>query len=445
MRIMKSRGFTLVELLVMIAVIGVLVAAVIANLNAAKVRAYNAKALTCARSIKTAEVQSQTRVNAFVDYASLEPGTIRACTFLTDSPPGRHDDSSYQFAVRHPQGSRTFLVSESDLRWTSQMPSASLVMSEGIPLTGVATSGGATSGGAGGNPPSGGDDPVTPPPSGTERLVLSLWFDGPAAQRGTLRNLRLTGPTGVAVPLNLVPSGRMFNYIVQTQTLENLAPGTYRLTVDGFNACVDNRRGITTGAICNRSPGVTRAQMDISVAGGSTDFVFTITAPYHSGYVNVLSIASNASLRNELLRRNIKGMSYVAAVNMSSPTSTDCVGNCTSNHPDWEPRAIHQEREVGWDGVLPAAISLSSIPGNVVLARYLAVDPSRPMNTAGLPSEQNIVLSNSDAIFMEITASDLSTLMNVQQRWYTDFVRTTYGSSVPNPWFSAARRLVDPL
>lgn len=159
---MHSRGMTLIELLVVIAMLGILIAGVMAGMTGAKTKAFNAKAMSCARYIRTAETQTQTQRGIFTGYNNLEPGTIRACDFLTNPPPGAASDTRYQFAVRHPKGNRTYLLSDQDLRWTSALPSATLVMADATPI----------GGGDGGGAPAA---PVTPPaPDGFTRVTFTL-------------------------------------------------------------------------------------------------------------------------------------------------------------------------------------------------------------------------------------------------------------------------------
>lgn len=112
---MKSRGFTLIELLVVIAMLGILIAAVLMGMNTAKRKAFDSAALSCARQIRSAQTQFQTRNNTYASYNNLDAGTIRPCQFLTSAPLGTTSDAAYQFEIRHPKGSRTYLISETEL------------------------------------------------------------------------------------------------------------------------------------------------------------------------------------------------------------------------------------------------------------------------------------------------------------------------------------------
>lgn len=435
---MNSRGFTLIELLVIVTVAGILITAVIANLNASKIQAYNARALACARSIRTAEIEQQTRQNAFTEYQRLEPGTIRACAFLTQPPPGRQNEQHYQFAVRHPQGNRTILVSDQDLRWTYLSPRADLIMSDATPFTTPPAA--ATPAPAPATPA-----PALPAPVGTETLVISYWEEESAAQRSAVRRLSLTAPDGRDVPLSFTPSGSFGDYLASMAVFSNLTPGTYRLTAEGFNTCFDDQIGISMGAVCNRTPGVTRSVMDINVSGSYTNFAFSAGVALHTGYADFNSIHLTPALRDDLLARNIRGVKFTAVSNTADPTRTDCAGNCTDTDPTWKSNTIWSSSEVGWDGVLPPAISLSSITGTVLLARYLPVDDSQPMNTAGLPTERNFILSNTDAQYVLIRPANLGGLMNLQKTLFTDHVTTNYGSGITNPWLNRPYTYVDPL
>lgn len=159
---MNSRGLTLTELLVVIATLGILIATVTAGMNRARTNAFNAAALSCARYVRTAELELQTRTSQFGPYDQLNAGTIRACGFLTQPPPGTASSGAYQFAVRHPKGNRTYLISDRDLRWTSQPPAATLVMADATPI----------GGGDGSGAPA---TPVTPPvQDGFTRVTFTL-------------------------------------------------------------------------------------------------------------------------------------------------------------------------------------------------------------------------------------------------------------------------------
>ena len=102
---------TLLELLVVIAMIGILIAAVMAGMNNARVKAFDTKARACAVDIRTQQERARTTNQAFEPYEAL--GTIRSCDALT--PAGGATDTRFAYAVRHPRGRETFTVTDSDL------------------------------------------------------------------------------------------------------------------------------------------------------------------------------------------------------------------------------------------------------------------------------------------------------------------------------------------
>ena len=136
-------GFTLLELLVVIALLGLVIAAVLVGMNGAKRKAYDTKALACSHDIHTAQEQARTADQTFRPYAAL--GTIRSCEALT--PEGGATTDHFLYAVKHPKGQVTYTVTDSDTYIGGTARSGALLTAD--PAAVLASTGGG-SGGAGG-------------------------------------------------------------------------------------------------------------------------------------------------------------------------------------------------------------------------------------------------------------------------------------------------------
>lgn len=123
----QTSGLTLVELLVIISLIGILLTAILANVTRARTNASNTAALSCAQQLQTAQTVAQTQNGEYAQFAQLK---APACSFATNTMPRRETPSSYRYAIRHPRGNRTYVVSETDLRWTRTNPATALTLQD---------------------------------------------------------------------------------------------------------------------------------------------------------------------------------------------------------------------------------------------------------------------------------------------------------------------------
>lgn len=119
---MAHHGFTLVELLIVIAMVGILAALLIPNLIGARRRGHDTTALACAKSLELVQGISQMDTG---QYALLGTGTGQinrntdgvhaACKaptmFITDRSDPSTLTTSYRFDVWDTRGSRVITVS----------------------------------------------------------------------------------------------------------------------------------------------------------------------------------------------------------------------------------------------------------------------------------------------------------------------------------------------
>lgn len=81
MRTDTRGGFTLMELLGVMAVIGILVAVLVPNLTGARTRAYRAQALACAKAVATAQEIYHSENHAYAqDASALDPHLLKGCS-----------------------------------------------------------------------------------------------------------------------------------------------------------------------------------------------------------------------------------------------------------------------------------------------------------------------------------------------------------------------------
>ena len=109
----RSGGFTLIQMLVVLSIIGILVGALVIANKSAKVRAYNVQALMCAEQIRKAQSNFYVNTHVFGTYAQLDTGMLSRCS-LVEVTPVTETASGFEYTVKHAQGSATYTPTEAD-------------------------------------------------------------------------------------------------------------------------------------------------------------------------------------------------------------------------------------------------------------------------------------------------------------------------------------------
>jgi prepilin-type N-terminal cleavage/methylation domain-containing protein len=96
-----QKGFTIVELLLAVAIIVALAAVLLPNFVGPKRRAALSQTIACAKALAVAQEMYHAEHNTYAaDTSSLDPETIAPCNRLLVVPGGA-TDSTYSFTVRN--------------------------------------------------------------------------------------------------------------------------------------------------------------------------------------------------------------------------------------------------------------------------------------------------------------------------------------------------------
>ena len=100
----RERGFTIIEILVVVAILGVLTAIAIPGLRRARQNADRASAVQSMRTLATAQYLFYSKSNSYGDLGELGANTV------IDSVLASGIKSNYKFTVSAPEGTKTFSI-----------------------------------------------------------------------------------------------------------------------------------------------------------------------------------------------------------------------------------------------------------------------------------------------------------------------------------------------
>ena len=110
MHAQSAKGFTLLELLIVIAIIGILSAVLIPNLLSARKRAFDAGTQSCLKEVATKQ-ELFAADYPFVYDPTFDPTTITTCKEIIFNPDPVVTDTSYLYTAKHDRGTSFYRVS----------------------------------------------------------------------------------------------------------------------------------------------------------------------------------------------------------------------------------------------------------------------------------------------------------------------------------------------
>lgn len=112
----RQKGFTIIELLVVVAILGILTAIAIPGLRRARQRADQASAVQSLRTLTTSEYLYYSKSNSYGDLTALGANTV------VDSVLASGTKSNYKFVVTAPPGAKTFTITATPISEAASLP-----------------------------------------------------------------------------------------------------------------------------------------------------------------------------------------------------------------------------------------------------------------------------------------------------------------------------------